>query len=855
MIHALSLRSKALSVIGGSLLAIVALALAGFAATAYGAEATGYGELTRFGEFGGFEGHLSPGELRARAIGVDPTDNSVYLLDEPKEPTGALNKNRSIRLQKYVANGSGEYSMKASVEFKLVAPEAAGTEPTIEGLVVDPVEKRVYLLVVGVREKQLKHASRTPGGVGVRVASALYAFSTVESGASLVAASGTKTGGLVIGPEELKAQSEGAGEALLQPRGIALDPATHELVLLAHEDKGTEQVDNPTSPKNANDHYVLQRITAKGELGARYVDKTDVFKQEVETPERFPVPDSPVIVSAGAEERAYVHFGGLAEVPYDFSSSTPPKVGAPIEGGVAGGIGGFPEGGGLSASEGTIFGANAAGIKNEEPGGEGRAGVIAFSGQGSELGWTGGGQMHATEPRAKCTISPATFSLLPDVAAGSGGKLFVLAPEFLLREEPGEPEFETIMVENPKGSGEFEEEEIEIPTWQPFSLPGGAFFPAVIEFGPGGAGCPQASATSPVAKVGGIEVENVKPGSEVIFSSQVKQADALEVDWNFGDGKTETVKTDEFQTTSAKHTYTSEGVFTVTETIHSDDFASPSQVIYKEGHLTTPTITVTRTISVGKQPPKAQFVASLAKVGEATLFTSHSTDPNGPEGLPLVASWNFGDGSPTATGATASHAYAAAGTYTVTLTVTDKFGLHGSVSQPVTVTAAPPPGGGGGSGSGGGGGGGGTSTSTNTAGSTSTSTSTTTTSTGQTGVLSYSVSLAGTALTVSKAGALVLKVHCAGQSSCTGSAVLRTATAVSAGAGKRKAIMTLASGSFAIAGGQVKSLTMHLSSKARALLQRLHVLRAKVSIVARDAAGASHTTILLVTLRAAKTHH
>ena len=107
---------------------------------------------------------------------------------------------------------------------------------------------------------------------------------------------------------------------------------------------------------------------------------------------------------------------------------------------------------------------------------------------------------------------------------------------------------------------------------------------------------------------------------------------------------------------------------------------------------------------------------------------------------------------------------------------------------------------------------------------------------------------------MSKAGAFALKVDCGGQSSCTGSLVLRTASAVSGSAHKKKAVLTLASGSFTIAGGQVKNVSVHLSSKARALLSRLHVLRAKASIVARDAAGVSHTTSLLVTLRAAKHH-
>jgi hypothetical protein len=84
---------------------------------------------------------------------------------------------------------------------------------------------------------------------------------------------------------------------------------------------------------------------------------------------------------------------------------------------------------------------------------------------------------------------------------------------------------------------------------------------------------------------------------------------------------------------------------------------------------------------------------------------------------------------------------------------------------------------------------------------------------------------------------------------------LKTLGAVSAGASKRKAVLTLASGSFSLAGGHVKTVTLRLSAKARALLAQMHVLRARATIVGRDSAGASHTTQTTVTLRVAKAAH
>jgi PKD repeat protein len=841
MTNALSPRKMTTIALAGSLLAIVVSALLGLPGAAHAAEPTGYGELTRFGETGDLKGQLD--ETRTLAIGADPTDNSVYVLDENKAGTS---KKRFLRLQKFGASGE-QYVLKASKEFSEEAREENGhVEPTVQGLAVDPTLKRVYLLAVDIREKALSRDATTRGGQGLLVATTLYAFSTAESGSELVEATGTKPGGILDGPTELDAQSTVAGQALLEPHGITVDPATGEVIILAHEDSSAEgeKEDKITS---AADHYVLQRITSTGALGTRYVDSTNFLKGE-QSPERFPVPNSPTVVAAGGKEHVFFGFDqGLVEVPFDFTSSTPPKLIPSPEGGVAGGIEPFENGGAISSAEGTVFGTNSSGIINQEPGGEGRGGVVAYSGEtGAELGWTGGAQQRESEPKDKCVLSQRNVSLQPLVAAGSAGKLFVLDPEFLLRQVEIEPLYEE--VENPVGSEEFEI--IETPQFEQFSPP---FFPGVVELGPGGVGCPTASATPPTARVNGTEVkdeESVKPGSEVIFSSQLKQADALKVEWNFGDGSKQTISTDEFEATSAKHTYTSEGMFTVTETIYSDDLAASGQAVYTGGHLTTPTISVTRTIFVGKNPPKAVFTSTTAHVGEATQFTSHSTDPNGAEGQPLTATWNFGDGSPAATGTTQSHSYAAAGTYQVTLTVTDKFGLKNSVTQPVTVSApqatTPAPGGGGG-----GGGGSGTGSTS------STTTPTTTTPSGKVGVLSYVVSLASSTLSVSKLGALVIKVNCSGQSSCTGSAVLRTASAVSASTGKgaHKTILTLASGSFAIAGGQVKALTLHLTSKARSLLKRLHSLRAKVSIVAHDTSGAAHSTTLLVTLRLAKSHH
>ena len=106
---------------------------------------------------------------------------------------------------------------------------------------------------------------------------------------------------------------------------------------------------------------------------------------------------------------------------------------------------------------------------------------------------------------------------------------------------------------------------------------------------------------------------------------------------------------------------------------------------------------------------------------------------------------------------------------------------------------------------------------------------------------------------MSKNGTLTVKISCpSGEgAACIGTVTLRTLTAVSAAKAK-KAILTLTGGSFSVAGGQTKTVTLHLSTKARALLSRSHALGALATVVAHDSAGVTKTTASRVTLRLVK---
>jgi PKD repeat protein len=724
-----------------------------------------YGELTHFGEAGPGQGQFTE-TVGTVAFGVDPTDNSVYVGDEPKSD--------EFRIQKLDSTGK----FIAEARFKLGTEERPSL---IEGIAVDPAtvanpEGRVYVLGAVTRKPEIQPDPE------VTAAGRLYAFKTQQTGTTLEPAAGKKEGVLA----SLQGESNTLGVALLEPKGIAVDPTTHDVIVMGKQDQG--ELEAPSLS------VALERVSAGGVIRKpRWVDSTSspFFTTEEAT--------SPVVSAAG---KVYVVGGELEiapgenaeqidEIPSSFAGTPKPLVRFqqnPSPGGHS--FAEFPpgappptEGGGLSISpEGTFY-AYAA-LEYEEPGEHfvHTFGALAFSGAGSELGWTGG------RPWTKTGNVPCAVSFLghPVVAAGSGERVFM---------------FDS----NPEA-------------------------PRVIEFGPGGSGCPTASASVPTAKVNGEPVvKAAPPGAEVVFSSTMKQANALSVEWSFGDGTTATVPTDEYETTQVGHKFTQEGTFTVTEKIHTDDLA-------------TPIIETSVPVTVEVPHPAAQF-SSKTSTGSlnASFDAKNSTAPSG--STIAKYTWEFGDGTApeTRTTATIEHGYRSFATYTVKLTVTDSKGLTNSHQTSITLSSSPPPpppppp------------------TTTNPA-PTPTPAPTPPPSGGGGGeVLSYSASLAKTSLTVTKTGTVALMVDCAGKSICSGSVTLRTLSAVSAG--KHKAILTLASASFTLSGGQAKSLTLHLSTKARALLARSHVLRARATILAHDSQGVMHTTQTIVTLRPQKAKH
>lgn len=86
------------------------------------------------------------------------------------------------------------------------------------------------------------------------------------------------------------------------------------------------------------------------------------------------------------------------------------------------------------------------------------------------------------------------------------------------------------------------------------------------------------------------------------------------------------------------------------------------------------------------QSPVAALTASPSSGGAPLLVTFDASASRDPDGNIVRYRWNFGDGSPPASGVVASHSFDQSGSYVVTLTVIDNDGGRGSHTIDIDVT-------------------------------------------------------------------------------------------------------------------------------------------------------------------------
>ena len=143
------------------------------------------------------------------------------------------------------------------------------------------------------------------------------------------------------------------------------------------------------------------------------------------------------------------------------------------------------------------------------------------------------------------------------------------------------------------------------------------------------------------------------PGTSLGFDAGDSMSDGGSISgysWDFGDGSAAAGGV------TASHEYSTTGVYDVTLTV-TDDLRVSSMA--------------THTIIVDQPNPSFTRPQRATAPGSDVQFdASGSTDP---EGRITDYSWNFGDGSPTADGATPTHAYTDRGKYTVTLTISNGY--------------------------------------------------------------------------------------------------------------------------------------------------------------------------------------
>lgn len=684
---------------------------------------------------------------------------------------------------------------------------------------------------------------------GLKAAGQIWSFSTEASAEKL------KEQKLFTSSEVLKTRSEEAKAPLLDPAGITVDPNSHDLVLLGQQDE---------SPRKGTGEEELraaaQRVHEAGTLGPRYVDQENCLDEGAPSAEEpacakkphVEAPRSPIITPAGS---VYVELtqaaGEIWEIPAQTEATEgfkdipvhPKRVftltnaqeqqklvsfGGEEE--VANTMSYVP----VSPTEGRIYvNANIEGNL---------AGVVVLNyvkhPEGSEVterGWTAGQSQVSTQQ--KCVIPAANGTLL--LGGGSGENVLVLDTR---------PELE-----------------------------GTPAFVDVMAFGSGGEACGHVTATPPTVEFG--ETKNateVPVGQATTLASKLAGANARGVKWTFkytssGEKGEETGPFEsgyQFESISFNHPFLHVGEYEISETIETDNLGTPTVVE-----------AAAQKLIVKAAAPKLSIVRPASiHAGEPVTFEATVTDHN--ETKPhLKYTWSFGDGSApvveeeSATEATVTHR-AKPHTYSgrcggtsciVGLTVEDASGAKTTTKVEVGVgesneeeaarkkkeqeeaahkppeeTTTPASSGGSGAGSG---------------------TSASPTGGGGGGQVLHAVEvhnpeakLASTSLSVATNGAFTVKVTCpAGETACVGTLTLRTANAVSAKT--KKAILMLASGSFSVAGGQVKTVTLHLSAKARSLLAHTHSLHALSTLVAHDASGTSRTTKSAVLLRLLKPSH
>jgi hypothetical protein len=470
-------------------------------------------------------------------LGVDQSDGSVFAGDVTAD-------NQDYRIQKLTSGGT----FKASVLVPRIAEEKLFT---LHGIAVDSSLHRFYL-IEGCR--LAKPAAACKGFGGTFGGRRILVYSTEQSGSNLVPAA-TATLSLPTGEQ-----------ALYEPQAIAVDPSSHDLLVLA---------------ENMAGHTVVQRISSTGTAGARFTDTADVLRTPGEEANSLAV---------GPDGTAYTLTGGPAAPGSDHTRAW--KL--PTDLSNLNAVPGFAT---AAENEGWTTG-----LLNPKPSPFMGGPQIAISPDGDTLYWKE--NITPSTPTEAGEVLVRGFSLgesRTSVLYGGGSTRCTIASS-----EAGLATTGDNLVVFDYGP---EAEEGKTP---PYGY-------KVVTFGPGGSGCPTPETKLEINGSSAAEV-TVATGATASFDaseSDFLEGEPTELVWKFGDGseRVDTGTPEEGEEEAlppeltTTHKYTTPGTYTLelSVALEGSPFGDPA--------------TLKRTIKVQGAPP-AQFNLTVSKSGSGTVTST-----------------------------------------------------------------------------------------------------------------------------------------------------------------------------------------------------------------------------------------
>jgi hypothetical protein len=622
------------------------MALLGYAVDATSAHADAFGELGKVGEFGKGAGQFHwPIDLA-----VDPDEgNSVFVVDSP-EGTFPGPEPAHVRVQEF-ASGLG-----APVASVLVpVPE----EQYVSNIAVDPALHRLYVL----KRKQTTGLSKSEDDF---VASEIDIYSTVPTPGKTLALEEVEGdhGDFYTFPATPPNQPPPSG-ALRDPQGLAVEPGSHDLLVLGIDEEGDAVVQRIVATgaslgggklESGEFDDTAQQVSvhensvggiAAGPNGIIYLGGNDVL---------FP-PNSELLPAVVKLETASPSHS-LANPSISLVHKQEAGESPPLTGGNSGASDTNKSVGEQLAisPDGTVIYAPAMSKKEtleQSPGNYEVRGISTATGQQQIVF---GGGPNGTD--GTCNIESEDYA----IAAGSGGVVYVLDEAWALGEE--EP--------------------------YPYGF-------HLIEFGPNGSGCPAPATSFTVGGAGGGSAVEVQKGAKIKLeasSAELRGAEPTELTWEITgpSGPESATKAEKTAGLILEHSFLQPGSYMVTL----------NMAVTKSGYGPPPP--VTREVKVIAPPPTASFevfpsgslgeplrVGQTIKPEEAVTFNgAESVDPTGSlTGTKTHTlksyTWAFGDGmteqtsTPEYTRTFANHS-SQARVETVTLTVTNEEGVESAPS-------------------------------------------------------------------------------------------------------------------------------------------------------------------------------